>query len=473
MPKLSPETIKNIVIIVLIALISPFVVNCFFAYPQTDDFCYSQIARSMGFFKAQYHVYVTWSNRYTSTALLSINPLVYKSLAGYKLAFALLILVQLTSIYLLTDAITKKILSWQEKIIFALAMLFAFIDQMDDIRSGLYWMAGVITYQVAETLLFSYIALLMFMRQGSKYDNMLNKCLVIMLAILLGGTNEIVMALTLLITSLVIISSYAEKKFISSFQIVTFMAVIAGSSICLLAPGNFNRMSDYHDRKNIIITAWYALNSSIAPMQVWLTSPLTLILMAMVMFAVISKPQLRILFGGFRIVSSVFLLLLIMFICFFIPYFGTGMYPQNRVVNMIYLFFLIGLIINVAIISAHYGETIQCFMMKIPFKTGCIIVAAFMFVLLTLGTSNFMLVTKDLISGHSFSYYEQMRQRESQVVNSDKDDLTLEEITSTPGSLFFYFIGQDKDYWVNSCYAKYFDKKSVALINNRNCKPLN
>ena len=143
----SHLTFKIIIIFMLIALLTPFIINCFFAYPQTDDFCYSAIARNLGFIKTQYHVYKTWSGRFTSTALLSINPLVYGSLIWYKLVFAFLLLAQIASILLMTCAITKKTLSWQDKFIFVLMLLIAYLNRMDDVRSGLYWMAGVITYQ--------------------------------------------------------------------------------------------------------------------------------------------------------------------------------------------------------------------------------------------------------------------------------------------------------------------------------------
>lgn len=464
MTKLPTNTIKTIVIILLTALITPFVINCFFAYPQTDDFFYSFISRNLGFFKTQYHVYVTLSGRFTSTALLSINPLVYNSLAGYKLFFAILILVQLSSIYFLIDALTKKMLSWQEKLIFALTLLFAFLDQMDDVRSGLYWMAGVITYQVAETLMLFYISLFILINQDRKYGSLLNKCVTIILAILLGGTNEVVLVLVFIITSLIIINSYVIKRIITPFQIATFIAVSIGSCIGIMAPGNFARMSDYHDRKNLFITVWNSLNLAFTSIEVWITSPLALILMGMVLFVVIRKPQLRTLFGSFKIVSSTCLLLFLTFICFFIPYWSTGMSPQNRVINMIYLFFLVGWMTTLAIIFAHFGESILLLMKKIPIKTGFVVIVAFLITLFSFGASNFLLVTKDMLSGDSFSYNAQMRQRESQIINSDKDNCTLENITSTPRSLFFYFISQDKDYWVNGCYATYFGKKSVALL---------
>jgi hypothetical protein len=471
MQKLSPELTKKILIIFLIVLILPFMINCFFAYPQSDDFCYSYISQSMGFFKAQYKVYVTWSGRFTSTALLCINPLVYQSIAAYRFVFAVFILSQLASIYLLVGAVTKRTLSWQEKLIFSLMLLFAFLDQMDDIRSGLYWMAGVATYQVAETLLFLYIALFLMINQDRKHDTVLNKCVVILLALLLGGTNEIVMVLSLLISSLLVLHSYSSRKSISPFQAGVFVAVVTGSCICLLAPGNFSRLSEYHDRKNIFITSWNALHSALSSMEVWVTSPLTLILTGMVLIAILCKPQLKTLFADFKIVRSVCLLLFLMFLCFFIPYWSTGMYPQNRAINMIYLLFLLGWMMNVALIFARFGEPIVHSINRIPIKTGCIVATAFMILLFTFGTSNFMLVAKDLLNGESFRYNAQMRQRELQTVNSGEDDLTLDNIASPPRSLFFSFISQDRTYWVNGCYAKYFGKKSVALINNNSCNP--
>jgi len=466
MPKISTDSMKMILIILLAAIISPFIINCFFAYPQTDDFVYSFISRDMGFIKAQYFVYVTWSGRFTSTALLSINPLVYGSFFGYKLVFALLILVQLTAIYLLTGAITNKILSRQERLIFTFTLFFAFLDQMDDIRSGLYWMAGVVTYQVAETMALLFISLFLLINRDCKYSSLLNKSAVIVLAILLGGTNEIVMVLVLLITIFVVLNSYAVKKVINPFHLILLLAAITGNCICILAPGNANRLSTYLERENLYITVWKAFNKSLLSIEVWITSPLTLILMCLVLFAVISKPQLRSLFNGYKIVSSALLLLFLTFICFFIPYWSTGMPPQNRVFNMIYFFFLCGWMINLAIIFARYEEAIDYFIKKIPIKSVGIIVVTFMVALFSFGTSNFILVTKDLLSGDSFRYHAEMQQRKSQIINSDKDVCILNDILNTPRSLYFFFVGYDSNYWVNQSYASYFKKKSIVLKKN-------
>lgn len=467
MSKLSPVLIKTLVIILLIAFILPFLINCFFAYPQTDDYAYSTIARNMGFLKSQYHWYTSWTGRFTSTALLSINPLVYGSFAGYNLILAILILVQFITIYLLTDALTKNALSWQEKLIFSLTLLFAFFDQMDDVRSGLYWMAGVITYQVAESLLLLFCSLILYINTELKHNSMRNKCAVIILAILLGGTNEIVSVMALLISSLFVFYMYAIKKNVNVFQIAIFFAVGAGSCIGFLAPGNFARISTYHERKNIFITVWSALNSSLTSIVVWVTSPLTLILMCMMLYIVASKPQLKTVFVEFKIVSSACILLFLLFMCFFITYWSTGMAPQNRVVNMIYFFFLCGWMINLAIIFARFEKNIYHFIRKISIKVRCTVVVPFMIILFGLGTSNFILVTKDIYSGDSYRYNAEMHQRKSQIIKSDKASCELEGITSTPRSLFFFFVAQDSDNWVNQNYASYFGKNSIALIKRK------
>lgn len=464
MSKAIFDSMKTVTALFLIVLIIPFVINCFFAYPQTDDFVYSVAARSQGFFKAQYDCYVNWSGRFTSTALLSINPLVYDSLAGYRLVFAILIIAQLASLYLLTDVLTKRTLSWREKLVFSLTLLFAFLDQMDDLRSGLYWMAGVVTYQVAETMMILWLSLVLLMNQDQKYDNVQNKGAVVVLSILLGGTNEIVLSLTFLFSALLISYQYAFKKTATRFQLVTFMAVATGSCLGLFAPGNFARMkSDYDTHRDIWAIAWNAFKGSLASIEVWMTYPLTLILMTMVFCTVISRPRLKAAFCSINVLFSMCILLFLIFLSFFIPYWGTGLYPQNRVLNMIYFFFMIGWMINLAVIFAKFGEPALAFLKKIPVKRWSMVAAAFVIVLFSLQTSNFVMVTKDLLSGDSLRYSAEMRQKQSQIMQCATNHCTSEDVTTRPASLYFYFIGFDSQYWVNRGYAAYFGKKSISL----------
>lgn len=455
---------KTITALLLTLLILPFVINCFFAYPQTDDFAYSVAARSLGAFKAQYDCYMNWSGRFTSTALLSINPLVYDSLAGYRLIFALLIAAQLGSLYLLTHALTKRTLAWQEKLIFSLVLFFVYLDQMDDLRSGLYWMAGVVTYQIAETIMILWLSLVLLIDQNQEYDNLWNKGAVLVLSLFLGGTNEVVLSLTFLFSMVLISYQYALKKRVTRFNVATLVAVATGSCLGLLAPGNFARMkSDYDSHRNIWSIAWNACKASLASMEVWMTYPVTLILVAAVFFTVTSRPQLRAVFAGIKVLYSTCVLLLVVFVGFFIPYWGTGMYPQNRVLNMIYFFFMIGFMINVAVIFSKFGEAASAFLRNIPTKPSIMITAAFVVVLFGLQTSNFMTVTKDLLSGDSLRYSREMEQKQSQIIQCATSDCTTEDVTTRPASLYFYFIGVDSQYWVNRAYAAYLGKKTVSL----------
>ena len=470
MIKLSSDSFKVIIIIVMIVLISPFVINCFFAYPQTDDFTFSSVPRDMGFLNAQYHWYTEWTGRFTSCALFSINPLAYNSLAGYRVLLAILMVVQLASIYLLTDALTRKTLSWQEKLIFTLALLFAFLDQMNDVRSGLYWMAGVINYQFAETLLMAYFTLLLLVSEDRKHVSMGNKCLAIILAALLCGTNEIVLVLMLFIAAFITCHNYAARRNVSTFQLATIVAVAIGSCFALLAPGNFVRIHGYVERKNLLTTAWNAFETSMKSIGVWITSPLALILACMVFFAVISKPQLKTLFCNIKISNSACILLFLTFICFFIPYWATGMIPQDRVVNMIYHLFLIGWMITLAIAFAHLGKPAIQVIKKIPIGAGGLLLVVYMSALFSMGTSNFVLVTKDLLSGSSLRYSAEMQEKESELLESDEDACTVEDIVNTPPSLFFYFIGPDAEDWINRGYATYFGKKSVVLAKHEKVK---
>lgn len=473
MPIALTNALKTTVIITTIALIFTFIINCFFAYPQTDDFCYSSISRSMGFFETQYHVYVTWSGRFTSTALLSINPLVYGALAGYKLLFAIFIIVQFISIYILTDVVTKKTILWSEKLVFTLILFFTYLDQMEDVRSGLYWMAGVITYQAAGTIYILYIAQLLSIKEKLNYGSLIDKLIPTLLVLILMGTNEIIMALVLVITALFILDSYLMKKRVNAFMIILGAMAFIGSCIVIIAPGTFARLSEYPQQKNFLKILWYSIEKFFASAAIWITSPLTLILTVTVLLAVINKPKLKLLFSSYKIKYSTFLLFSLTTLCFFIPYWSTGMPPVNRVINMIYLFFMLGWLMNIAIFCSHYSENIIQLTKKIPVKVGCPIAVVYLIILFSLSTSNFILVYKDLLSGSSFQYNVQMKQRESQILNSDSDKILLENITITPRSLYFFFISNDPKYWINGCYASYFGKKNVSLIIEQNCKPSN
>lgn len=462
--KISPAVWKALGIALLCVLLAPFLINCFYAYPQTDDFMYAVIARDMGFIKSQHHWYVSWTGRYTSTALLSVNPLVYNSLLGYRLLFAIFIMMLLTAIYALSAVITKRTLSWQENLLFSLTLLFAFFDQMDDIRSGLYWMAGVATYQVATTLFFFFMAL--YLRTAQAYPMPLQKIALILLALLLGGTNEVLMVLLAAFVTIHCINVYVRKKAVTPFQIITCCTAVAASSCGLLAPGNFVRLKEHADRQGLVMFIWNVLHRVMTDIGAWVTSPLILILTAMVFWGIRSKPQLRLLLSGFKVGYALSMQLIITFVSFFIPYWSTGMAPQNRVLNMIYVLFLVGWMVNLAIIFTHYEKIISLVVQKIPGSTGCVVIILYLVGLFALGTSNFMTVAKDLCSGDSSRYSAEMQAREAQLVNSAQENCTLDNISTAPRSLFFFFIGYDKDNWVNHWYAKYFGKSSITLVTN-------
>ncbi|UFS69739.1 DUF6056 family protein [Geomonas sp. RF6] len=453
----------HLMVVVLLLAISPFLVNFYFVHPQTDDFAYSAISMEKGFLEAQHHWYTTWTGRFTSSALLSLNPLVFNSITGYKLSLAIVAAAQIAALYLLVAEVTARALSRQQRLIFTLALAFAFLDQMDDIRSGLYWMAGVVTYQVAESLLILYLAALVHIVQGRRDDNLLLKFLTPILGLLLCGTNEIVAVVTLLATALALYHAHAATKAIDRFQVVTVAVVAGGNYLALMAPGNFVRLGQYTQHKPVLVTAVETLRYALPLLQTWATAPVTLILMYMVFSAVTGHPALRQTFRSFRIAGSALSLSVLLFAAFFIPYHSTGAPPQNRVINMIYLFFLIGWLLNVALFSAHFGEKVVALMRRVTFKGSGLVASALIIPLIPLQTSNFALVANDVLSGNSSRYHEELQRRELQVMTSHEETIIVEPLTATPGSLYFYFVSLDGKYWVNKYYAACFGKKSVVL----------
>lgn len=439
MAQTRSDSLKTAALLFLVVLIAPFIVNCFFAYPQTDDFMFSVASRDSGFLKAQYDTYINWSGRFTSTALLSINPLVYGSLTGYRTVFAVVIAAQIASLYLLAGALTRDVLSRRERVLIALALFFAFLDQMNDVRSGLYWMAGVVTYGVAQAMMALWLSLVLLLHQDRHRNTTHLQGGVLLLSLLLGGTNEIALVLTVFGATLFLWFRYRATGRVGLFHVGTLVAALTGGSLAALAPGNFARMSgQYHVQRDLAVVAWDALQASLASMAVWVTTPLALMLMAAVFFAVTGRPRLRAALSGVTVPSALLILFLVMFTSFLVPYWATGSYPQNRVLNMIYFCFLAGWLILVAIIAAGAGEAVVGSIRNVCSRRWGLLTAG-LAALFSIQSSNAVMVSRDLASGLSYRYSKEMEQKQSQLTQDPCDVCTVRDVVNRPASLYFTF----------------------------------
>lgn len=469
--RITTDRLITAYIIILAILFIPYVANCFFAYPQTDDFCYTSVSADLGFIKSQCNWYTTWTGRFFSTALLSINPLVYKSLAGYRFILALFILFQLASLCLLTKVVTNGVLTYKENIIFATALLASNYDQMEDIRSGLYWMAGVVTYQVAASLMFVYLSnLLVLSNSYVKKNSHIGVAITILCAFFLQGTNEVMLVLNILITVTIIYYSYNNSKNNGFYHLYTLLAVLIGSLLSLLAPGNYVRINTFSRNEGVFVIVYKALLKTMSLIELWVTAPSTLILLILVFVAINNRPRLKKIFIECKLSLSLSILFGLTFMSVLVPYLITGLPPENRILNMTNLLFLSGWTILCAIMSARFGERFLKLFDSYRIAGMQIVVFIYIAALFGIGSSNYVLVTNDILSGNSYKYSLEVERKEKFLIDSLEKIEVVEDIQTTPHSLFFDYIRYNGDHWVNKCYASYLGKNRVSLKSIRACQ---
>ncbi len=115
---------ENIVISFLLLTVLPFIILFYFNHPTTEDFYYIDITKNTGFLDAQRFFHKFWGGRYFYYALISTNPLIFKSIAGYNVLALILMLAFFCSIILFISEITKNSLTFREKLLFSLSIIF-------------------------------------------------------------------------------------------------------------------------------------------------------------------------------------------------------------------------------------------------------------------------------------------------------------------------------------------------------------
>src|ERR1700712_2064643 len=95
----NTKLVVLIISLFLILAVLPFIILSFYYNSVSDDYGYASLMRDIGFYKSQAMWYTTWTGRYTSSFLISINPVYWNWKAGIILCPLLIILLFCFSVY--------------------------------------------------------------------------------------------------------------------------------------------------------------------------------------------------------------------------------------------------------------------------------------------------------------------------------------------------------------------------------------
>lgn len=207
-----------------------------YTFPAYDDFHYSSMVSTKGFWDFQEYHYLKWGGRITSNILIALMVTIDSLWVNYTFWSVGIIVTFVLSILFMIYGVSTRA---QLKVVPS-ALIFAvgFIASVPAIVQFFYWVTGAVFYTTGISLSCLGIGLLCF-REGPK------KCLIdvllCLLTILIVCNNEIVLIgwLQLLLTYLSL--KYVKNKKVDwSLLTIIIIGTVVGL-ISLLAPGNFAR----------------------------------------------------------------------------------------------------------------------------------------------------------------------------------------------------------------------------------------
>jgi Family of unknown function (DUF6056) len=388
---------------VLFISIAPFFILCFFAHPSfVDDYCFATKTMEMGLMNAFLDWYINWTGRYSLCFLMSLNPLLIKSIWLCKALLSLLILLlPFASFYLIKAIFPKQ----KTGLYISLMALFNFfyLYQLPSVSDGLYWMTGAMAYQMPNICLIVILTLLIHARKKKNYLT-LRYFFICLLAIVMIGANEISMLTFLLFIASLILLDLVKKQTLQLGLLLIFLVSIICSLFVIFAPGNNVRGSLFPMSHDVI---WSLLITMVGmgyySMQ-WLAvaSLLTILILNVlrsydfewdVKSNKISLPISLLFFG------------MILLVGFFVPAWATGQMPNPRAINILFLIFLLGFFYHLAWVQQLFFKKHQD--LKLDNKISMIVVLALFFITFYPGklmNNNIKLAYVDLISGKASRY---------------------------------------------------------------------
>ncbi len=443
----------------LVLTILPFAILSFYSFPAVDDYAFALEVNEHGFWGAQKHWYFTWTGRYFSTFILSLNTLFFESNLFYQLTNFFVLLASIHSIYYL---IRKLELSRDRStpIILSLILSLAYLSQLPDLTQAFYWLPGSITYQLSLTA-FTYLIALLFVDARSESESILSLRFVFMmlLAIIACASNEIMMLVTnfVLLFSLIYSIIWRKRGYFKSV-FLQLWAIIVGMFVAF-APGNNVRGKEDFSAFNFSKFSEQIV-SSIDLSEFFIQSYLLIpILPLFIIGGLSAKSNENTKFStAFKVsLIIVFFVLTVVFVTFFTTFLSIGLPPPARLQNICFWFlvlgsFFCGLIYAKAGMSSMLNSRIRYVLaaacvfviLLFPFKTG------------------FEYSVYDLMSGSASECRTQQLQRDSLLIFGDYLAV-LPAYSVFPNSVYVSDLSEDNSSWWNVLQAMNYDLDSVTV----------
>lgn len=455
------ERNKNIVLCLLafLLLLMPYICISSYNNPSSDDYRFVYYAKTLGFWKAQVNWYLSWIGRYFSTFILSLHPLLIKSMLLYKVVPIILIFLSVHSIYNFINTLIKT-----KTIAFFLAiyLMFYYLTNMPSLVQGIYWMPGSITYHLPNILFLYLITNFInefIYNEVNKYNPIINAVLIVAII----GSNETSMVQLVFFIFVAFCFHLLKYKQINKKILGYLVLSICCFSIVYFAPGNQNRYDSFMGVENhqFFETILNSFKQATIQSSTWFFSFSTLLL-SILLYLTFKR------FNNNKIkirVQYFFWIFLVGFIIVNIGYstgyWSMGAIAPERTINVIFWIFIIAIISLLFVFSTINLYKIQKIIDKHYYKLAFILILC-TFIFSSQLNTNFNNVIHDLSTKKAALYDSSFKQREDDLFSNLKDTSVIKSLAAYPSSIFTREFPIQND----SAFAHYYNKKSITLDFN-------
>jgi hypothetical protein len=500
----SPQVASFILFTVCVAVVLVFALLAQYAQPSSDDFCMAAGVNEAGLVGQLWAHYFEWSGRYTANTLYALYPMLFGLFDGYRYIPALVMLALFLAMAFFLSSLFKVRMHARPVLLASLCFVSIFIIGMLSPASSLYWMAGALTYQSANTLILLILAVMIRLadqQQRSEKSSALVAVLLVLI-VLAVGTNETSM---LAITGITILGFAMHLRSARDVQKPWFLLLIVSLgcfAVVYFSPGNTVRAADFPLKHELM----RSLNGSLSGWEkllfLWLGNPVLIISSLLVPFAVASLfQQSRWRLTGrlapdsqvpdsqtsgrqpsgctFTVSKSMVVSLglctfTLPLLLQFPAWWSMGGWPPARTVDAIYFLFLVGWFLTIcaftvrSLLNGRYQWLMQPYK---PVVAIALVLLAGLFTAAILRSEAYRQARTDLMQ-NAQPYHEYLKERyrliERALADGHKRLVVPDYQQAYPRSIYFNDILHNPDDWRNDCYAEYFGLEKIKRSRSGN-----
>lgn len=454
------------------AVVLVFALLAQYSQPSSDDFCMASGVNDHGLIRYLWQHYFEWSGRYSGNALYAIYPVIFDLFDGYKYIPALVMLaLYLATVFFLATIFRVRMYA-PAVLLSSLCFVCVYLLGMMSPASGLYWMAGALTYQTANILLLVICGVMIQLADRQKASKNYFSLFVFLLLLMVFamGANE---------TSLLILTALAFFALLAHLRtgwliVKPWLVVLVVTMLCFaivyFSPGNAIRAADFPLRHDLSRSIDGSLSVGVKILWLWVSSPLLIISSFLLPFAV---SRLFLLSARSFSVSKANIVVLLC--CTFVmpvvlqfpAWWSMGGWPPARTVDAIYFLFLVSWYLTIGALTIYYLSRGKWRFLMLPYNPGvavALLLLTGMYTEAALQSKAYQLAKTDLFL-LAQPYHDYLKKRYKLIEQAKAKGqpylIVPDYRQELPRTIFFNDIMYKPDHWRNVCYADYFGLEKI------------